>query len=142
MTTAIENVRVFDGSVVSGLRRVVFGESVSGEDTVPVDEVVDAAGGVLLPGLVDAHVHTVRGRADLEDLARWGVTEGLDMGAWPLEFVDEMRREKGVAQILSAKVQAVGQGGHHAKMPGVPAEAVVTSPDEARAFVGRRVADG
>ncbi|MEV6716597.1 amidohydrolase family protein [Lentzea sp. NPDC051208] len=142
MTTAIENVRVFDGSVVSEPRRVVFGESVLADDTAAADTVADAAGGVLLPGLIDAHVHTVRGRADLEDLARWGVTTGLDMGAWPLAFVDEMRRQRGVAQILSATIPVVARGGHHARMPGFPAEGIVTGPDEARAFVDRRVADG
>lgn len=142
MTTAIENVRVFDGSAMSEPRRVVFGESVFADDAAVADTVVDAAGGVLLPGLIDAHVHTVRGRADLEDLARWGVTTGLDMGAWPLAFVDDIRRQKGVAQILSATVPAVGPGGHHARMPGFPAEGIVNNPDEARAFVGRRVAGG
>jgi X-X-X-Leu-X-X-Gly heptad repeat protein len=160
MTTAIENVRVFDGSVVSEPRRVVFGEAVSGggadaavdgvskvvdgADTVVdgVDTVVDGAGKVLLPGLIDAHVHVVRGRADLEDLARAGVTTALDMAAWPVEFVDGMRRQKGVAQLLSATIPAAGPGGHHARMPGFPAEGIVTSPYEARAFVVRRVAGG
>ncbi|MCR3750840.1 amidohydrolase family protein [Lentzea californiensis] len=142
MTTAIENVRVFDRSAMSEPRRVVFGKSVLADDTAAADMVVDAAGGVLLPGLIDAHVHTVRGRADLEDLARWGVTTGLDMGAWPLAFVGDVRRQKGVAQILSATIPAVGPGGHHARMPGFPAEGIVNNPDEARAFVARRVADG
>ncbi|MGI5499702.1 amidohydrolase family protein [Lentzea sp. CA-135723] len=95
----------------------------------------------VLPGLIDAHVHT-SGRADLEELARWGVTTGLDMGSWPREFVDEMREQEGVARIRSATIPAVGRGGHHARMPGFPAEGVVTSPGEARAFVERRVADG
>ncbi|MFD4668134.1 amidohydrolase family protein [Lentzea sp. NPDC058450] len=95
----------------------------------------------VLPGLIDAHVHT-SGRADLEKLAHWGVTTGLDMGSWPREFVDEMRGQKGVARIRSATIPAVGKGGHHAQMPGFPAEGIVTSPDEARAFVERRVADG
>lgn len=40
MTTAIENVRVFDGSVVSEPRRVVFGETVSGGGA---DAAVDGA---------------------------------------------------------------------------------------------------
>ena len=141
MTTAIENVRVFDGSAVSAPRRVVFGEAVLNGDAA-ADAVVDAAGKVLLPGLVDAHMHVVRGRDDLEDLARAGVTTGLDMAAWPVEFVNEMRRQKGVAQLLSTTVPAAGPGGHHARMPGFPAEGIVTGPDEARAFVARRVADG
>ncbi|SES29720.1 amidohydrolase family protein [Lentzea albida] len=141
MTTAIENVRVFDGSALGAPRRVVFGETIGGAGAV-ADEVVDGTGKVLLPGLIDAHVHVVRGRADLEDLALAGVTTGLDMAAWPAGFVDGMRRQKGVAQVLSATVPAVGPGGHHARMPGFPAEGIVTGPDEARAFVARRVADG
>lgn len=141
MTTAIENVRVFGGTAVSGPRRVVFGETVLGDDET-AGEVVDGTGKVLLPGLVDAHVHVVRGRADLEDLARSGVTTALDMAAWPVGFVDDLRRRKGVAQILSATIPAAGPGGHHARLPGFPQEGIVTSPDEARAFVRRRVADG
>ncbi|WP_394619445.1 amidohydrolase family protein [Lentzea sp. JNUCC 0626] len=95
----------------------------------------------VLPGLIDAHVH-LSGRADLEELARWGVTTGLDMGSWPRGFVDEMRAQKGVARIKSATIPAVGKGGRHAQMPGFPAEGIVTSPDEAKRFVERRVADG
>ena len=61
MTTAIENVRVFDGSVVSEPLRVVFGESVLADDTAAADTVVDAAGGVLLPGLPGrARAHRAR----------------------------------------------------------------------------------
>ncbi|MFD4636007.1 amidohydrolase family protein [Lentzea sp. NPDC058436] len=139
MTTAIENVRVFDGTAVSAPRRVVFGETVSGDGA---GTVVDGEGKVLLPGLIDAHVHVVRGRTELEDFARAGVTTVLDMAAWPIAFVDEMRRQKGVAQVLSATIPAVGPGGHQARMPGFPAEGIVTTPGEARAFVARRVADG
>jgi cytosine/adenosine deaminase-related metal-dependent hydrolase len=130
MVTAIENVRVFTGSGLSEPRRVVFDDGLLAPDSARVDEVIDGAGGVLLPGLIDAHVHTVLGRPDLESLARWGVTTGLDMAAWPVEFVNAMRHEKGVAQIFSATIPAVGPGGNHAKMPGFPTEGIVTTPDE------------
>jgi imidazolonepropionase-like amidohydrolase len=142
MTTAIENVRVFNGKGLSEPRRIVFDESLLTDVSVSADVVVDGAGAVLLPGLIDAHMHTVLGRVDLENLARWGVTTGLDMAAWPLEFVDAMRREPGVAQIFSATVPAAGPGGNHAKMPGFPADGIVTTPDQAKAFVERRFADG
>lgn len=140
MTTVIENVRVFDGAAVSGPRRVVFGETVLADGAA--DDVVDGTGRVLLPGLIDSHVHVVRGRADLDDLARSGVTTALDMAAWPVEFVDGLRRLKGTARLLSATIPAAGPGGHHARMPGFPPEGIVTSPAEARAFVRRRVAGG
>jgi imidazolonepropionase-like amidohydrolase len=112
------------------------------DDSAVADVVVDGAGATLLPGLIDAHIHTVLGRVDLENLAHWGVTTGLDMAAWPVEFVNAMRREQGVAQILSPTIPAVGPGGNHAKMPGFPADGIVTTPEQARAFVERRVADG
>ncbi|MFG2595731.1 amidohydrolase family protein [Streptomyces sp. NPDC048462] len=137
--TVFEGVRVFTGKGLTEPRRVyVQGAEIAGE--APSDEVVDGAGRVLLPGLIDAHMH-VLGRADLENLARWGVTTGLDMAAWPQSFVAEMRDQKGVAQIFSATTPAVGAGGNHAKMPGFPADGIVTSPHEARVFVERRVAD-
>ncbi|WP_405010011.1 amidohydrolase family protein [Kitasatospora sp. NBC_01539] len=139
--TAIDGVRVFTGTGLTEPRRVC----VEGTDIVSggtPDSVVDGTGKVLLPGLIDAHMHTVRGRDDLEKLARWGVTTGLDMAAWPLPFVTDMRAQQGVAQILSATTPAVGPGGNHARMPGFPADGIVTSPREARAFVERRVADG
>lgn len=138
--TVFDGVRVFTGEGLTEPRRVfVQGAEIAAEGTP--DEVVEGAGRVLLPGLIDAHMH-VLGRPDLENLARWGVTTGLDMAAWPQSFVAEMRAQRGVAQIFSATTPAVGPGGNHAKMPGFPADGIVTSPQEARAFVERRVADG
>ncbi|MFC8448583.1 amidohydrolase family protein [Kitasatospora sp. NPDC057223] len=138
--TAIEGVRVFTGESLTEPRRVyVEGATIVAGGTP--DTVVDGTGRTLLPGLIDSHMH-VLGRQDLADLARWGVTTGLDMAAWPLPFVTEMRAQKGVAQILSATTPAVGPGGNHARMPGFPADGIVTTPQEARAFVERRVADG
>ncbi|UOZ04879.1 amidohydrolase family protein [Amycolatopsis sp. WQ 127309] len=139
--TAIDGVRVFTGEGLTEPRRVYLkGTEISVEETP--DVVVDGAGQVLLPGLIDSHVHTVLGRPDLQNLATWGVTTGMDMAAWPDSFVAEMRRQPGVAQIFSATTPAVGPGGNHAKMPGFPAEGIVTTPREAHAFVERRVADG
>lgn len=142
MTTAIENVRVFTGSGLSDPRRVVFDGATLVDDSRSAGEVVDGNGATLLPGLIDTHMHTVLGRVDLENLAYWGVTTGLDMAAWPLEFVTAMRQERGVAQIFSATIPAIGPGGIHAKIPGFPADGIVTTPQEAQAFVEHRVADG
>lgn len=142
MITAIDNVRVFTGSGLSEPRRVVIDGAVLVDDSPAAGEVINGAGATLLPGLIDAHMHTVLGRVDLENLAHWGVTTGLDMAAWPLEFLNAMRHEKGVAQIFSATIPAVGPGGNHAKMPGFPADGIVTTPEQAQAFVEQRVADG
>jgi imidazolonepropionase-like amidohydrolase len=142
MTTAIENVRVLSGKKLSEPRRIAFDGTLLADASAPAEVVVDGTGAALLPGLIDAHMHTVLGRVDLENLANWGVTTGLDMAAWPLKFVNAMRREPGVAQVFSATIPAVGPGGNHAKMPGFPADGIVTTPNQAKIFVEQRVADG
>jgi imidazolonepropionase-like amidohydrolase len=54
--TAVTNVRVFDGRQLLPLGTVVIEGSRIIFSGV-ADEVVDGAGGVLMPGLIDAHVH-------------------------------------------------------------------------------------
>ncbi|HEY6497487.1 MAG TPA: amidohydrolase family protein [Trebonia sp.] len=136
----ITNVRVFTGSGLSSPGQVVIEQGILTADG-PADSVLDGSGRVLLPGLIDAHMHT-RSWADLQQLAGWGVTTGLDMASWPAEFVNQMRAQAGVADIRSSAIPAVGPGGSHAKLPGFPAEGIVTTPGEGRAFVAQRVADG
>jgi imidazolonepropionase-like amidohydrolase len=138
--TKITSVRVFTGSGLSSPGQVVIGQGILAAGG-PADSVLDGSGKVLLPGLIDAHVHT-RSRADLQQLAGWGVTTGLDMASWPAGLVSQLRAQVGVADIRSSAVPAVGPGGRHARLPGFPAEGIVTTPGEGRAFVARRVADG
>ena len=59
------------------------------------DLVIDGEGGVLLPGLIDAHVH-LHGRHSLEQLAGFGVTTALDMACAPPELVDALRGTPGL----------------------------------------------
>lgn len=79
MTTVFRNARVFDGRRYLGPTTSV---AVDGDRIVAVGDVeppthaqvVDVAGGLLSPGFVDAHVHTVQGgleriHCDLSDLA-------------------------------------------------------------------------
>ena len=81
-TTVITNVRVFDGDAVRPPRTVAVRDGLITDDTdQPGAATVDARGGVLLPGLIDAHVH-IDSRSDLDRCARAGVTTVLDM-AYP-----------------------------------------------------------
>ncbi|UFS58455.1 amidohydrolase family protein [Subtercola endophyticus] len=146
MTTVIDNVHFFTGSSLTHPQRVAINESgrldLTGTGkSLHADETIDGTGCTLLPGLIDAHMHT-RARDDLAQLAHWGVTTGLDMAAWPVAFVDRMRHEKGVAQIRSAGIPAVGPGGNHARIPGFPVDGIVITPDEGRRFVELRFAEG
>lgn len=119
---------------------VVIDDAVIGTDATDA-EVVDTAGGVLLPGLIDAHIHP-DGRAALVALTAHGVTTGLTMATWPAELVASLRNVPGLTDIRSAGLPAIGPGGLHARMPGLAEHAVVRDPAHARRFVADRVAEG
>uniref|UniRef100_UPI0015F0FEF8 amidohydrolase family protein n=1 Tax=Pseudonocardia pini TaxID=2758030 RepID=UPI0015F0FEF8 len=132
----MEDVRIFDGERLLGPATVVVDGGLIG--TVEHGP-GDGEGGVLLPGLIDAHVH-LRVPGDLAALAGWGITTALDMACWPPEHLDALRGR--VPDIRSAGTPAIGAGGPHARMPGMPPEAILTSPDQAEPFVAKRVAEG
>ncbi|MGH8921897.1 MAG: amidohydrolase family protein, partial [Actinomycetes bacterium] len=138
--TALADVRVFDGHRLTEPRTVVIDGPVIGTDPAGARE-VDAAGAVLLPGLIDAHVH-LRGPETLDALARWGVTTGLDMACWPRELVASLRQTTGTADFRTAGLPAIGPAGNHARMPGMPGEAIILTPEDARRHVEARVAEG
>lgn len=143
--TAITHARVFDGRQLTPPRTVVIeGGVISADISTRGAVVVDAAGGVLLPGLIDAHVH-LGGRQDLEQLCSWGVTTALDMGCWPPQLLDGLRAEAGagpLADLRSAGTPAIGDRGPHAQMLSPDAHAVVTDPRDAGSFLAARLAQG
>ncbi|MGI8679615.1 MAG: amidohydrolase family protein [Jatrophihabitans sp.] len=144
-TTLIQRVRVFDGTGVKERTCVL----IEGGRIVAVDpdldatgrQVVDGTDRVLLPGLIDAHVH-LHGVENLEQLTRAGVTTALDMACWPRELVDGLRHRRGLTDIRSAGIPATAPGSTHSKMPGRPEAALVAGPADADAFVSARVAEG
>lgn len=138
--TALRNVRVFDGRRLGEPRTVVIDGALIGDDPAGAEE-IDAAGAALLPGLIDAHVH-LHGPGNLAALAAWGVTTGLDMACWPAERVASLREAGGVADFRTAGLPAIGPGGHHARMPGMPPEAVILTVAGARRHVEARAAEG
>ncbi len=140
MKTVLRNVRVFDGNGLTEPRTVVVDGTLIGDDRAGGHE-IDGGGATLLPGLIDAHVH-LRAPHDLLALARWGVTTGLDMACWPLERVTSLRAVTGAADFRTAGLPAIGPGGNHARMPGMPQEAIVLTPQDARRHVESRAAEG
>jgi imidazolonepropionase-like amidohydrolase len=150
-TTIFADVRIFDGDrLLDGTHDVVIDGPLiaSVQPAGPTAQRDPAAhagatisrGGVLLPGLIDAHVH-LRGTGDLGELARWGVTTALDMGSWPPALIEQLRRA-GSTDVRSTGAGAVGPGSLQAKIPGRPADSIVTSPEDGRRFVAARVAQG
>ena len=138
--TVLTNVRVFDGQQLTGPRTVVIDGVVIGADPAG-GRVTDGGGAVVLPGLIDAHVH-LSGRKSLQQLAGYGVTTALDMGTWPVSLVDSLRSVKGLTDIRSAGTSAVAPGSLHSRIPGFPAGGQVTGPDDAGRYVAERVAEG
>ena len=139
--TAITNVRVFDGQKICPPSTVIInGEFIGSLDMIPT-ETLDAQGGILLPGLIDSHIH-LTGRDDLSQLAEYGITTGFDMATWPIELLDSLREEKGVTDILGSGIPATSPGSAHSKIPTMPKEALVANASEAKKFVDDRVAEG
>ncbi|MBY9078791.1 amidohydrolase family protein [Paenibacillus sp. HN-1] len=122
MVTAITNARIFDGEQVIGASTVLLeGEqiiSIGGE--IPEHAaIIDAKGGTLLPGLIDAHVHTsVEG---LRDALRFGVTTELEMmgGFTKSGREAQLQGIEDIADVRSAGMGVTPPGGHPDElMPG------------------------
>ena len=145
--TTITDVAVFDGTdLLEGRYDVSFGQSAitgispAGE-TLPAGPTVDGAGGTLLPGLIDAHVHFLSA-VELSTLAGFGVTTALDMGTWPPALVTSLRIAGQGTDIRSSGTPLIGVGGPHSRIPGFPTESMVATPEQARRCVAERVAEG
>ena len=140
--TVLRDVRVFDGAALGEPTTVAVEDSIISDDpSTRGARVINGSGAVLLPGLIDAHIH-LHGRDTLERLCSWGVTTGLDMATWPPEILAPLRAVTGLTDIRSPGTPAIGPGGNHAHIPGMPAEAILEDPDRAAAFVAARVDEG
>lgn len=116
--TAITGAAVFDGVEVIGSPTVVIDEgrivSIGGD--IPAGaEVVDGAGATVLPGLIDAHVHT--DRRGLALALRFGVTTELEMqGANTRGRRDAIEDDDSVADVRSAGFGFTPPGGHPSEL--------------------------
>jgi hypothetical protein len=123
-TIAITDAMLWDGSgraPVPNAVTLVRGERILcagglGECPIPADaRVLDAAGGWLIPGLIDTHVHMLfleKGSAgaelgaDLKDLLAQGVTAVRDMGTNPKELLARTRAQDAGPRVYA--MQLVG----------------------------------
>jgi imidazolonepropionase-like amidohydrolase len=136
--TAITGARVFDGrQLLPPATVTIEGGRIAAIDPTPASP----AAGVLLPGLIDAHVH-LHGRQSLEQLSRRGVTTALDMACGPRELLDDLRGVPGVTDIRSAGIPAIAPGSAHSHIPVVGQLGLVHDPEEAARFVASRIAEG
>lgn len=136
--TALTGVRIFDGIRLTEPTTVVLDGTVIGTDVIGA-ETFDGAGATLLPGLFDAHVH-MSNPEDLTALLDHGITTAFDMACFPVEKMHSYRGK--TPDIRSAGTPAIGPGGPHSHMPGMPEEAIQQGPEVIEEFVARRVTDG
>jgi imidazolonepropionase-like amidohydrolase len=144
--TAIVNARVFDGTRLRDWTSVRFADGVitdcaTGPTAQDGDEVIDAGGGTLLPGLIDSHIHLVPGA--LAQGLTFGVTTALDMFS-QADVMAVAKRQAGarsdVADVRSAGIGATAPGGHPSMM--YDPFPTLTGPEQAERFVADRIAEG
>ena len=114
MSTAITDARIFDGHEVIDARTVLIdGGAIArvGGAVPPGATVIDAGGGTLLPGLIDAHCHT--SIDSLRMALRFGVTTELDMmGYWPVGQRHLVAQSDDLADVRAAGLCVTARGGH------------------------------
>jgi imidazolonepropionase-like amidohydrolase len=100
----------------------------------PGDELVDATGLTLLPGLIDSHVHLIPGCTQLA--ATYGVTTLVDQFSKPELFTTLTPR----SAFFTSSIGATAPNGHpsiaYAPIP------YVEGPQDAKRFVADRIAEG
>lgn len=158
--TAITGARVFDGERSLGVTTVVVeGRTIArvGGDVPDTAEVVDGSGGTLLPGLIDAHVHT--SPSSLALALRFGVSTELEMqGIHTRANRAAISEDDTVADVRSAGFGITPPGGHPSELfppdfrpgppPGggpagpAPVRPFCSTPEEAVAFVPQLVGTG
>lgn len=136
------NVCVFDGRQISQPRNVVIDGDKIGTDATNATT-IDCEGGILLPGLIDCHVHCRRVE-NLSQFCRWGISTALDMGSWPHDLRGYIRQEafdRHLTEIWTAGIPATTPGSWHSRIPGLPEEALLANSEQAVNFVANGVAD-
>ena len=138
--TALTNVRVFDGWDIGEPRTVVIdGDRITFDTARGVQNTIDGEGGVLLPGLIDSHIHLSR-MASLETLSRYGVTTAMNMGCSNYTLCAAMREQVSLTSFFTAGETAAAPNSTHATVFG--AQLLVTSPSQAPEIVGQVFGNG
>ncbi|KAL6886265.1 hypothetical protein HDV57DRAFT_490064 [Trichoderma longibrachiatum] len=112
--TAIANVHVFDGTKLTPLQTIIIDGKHITNDPSNIETTVDGNGGVLIPGLIDCHVH-ISDVAGLEALTSYGVTTAMTMSCRNYTQCAPLRNLEGVASFVSAGIPATGPGSQHSR---------------------------
>jgi imidazolonepropionase-like amidohydrolase len=137
--TALTNVRVFDGwSIGEPSTVVINGDSIT-FDLNNIQSTVDGEGGVLLPGLIDSHIH-ITSLASLQTLSSYGVTTAMNMGCSNYTLCSALRNQVGLTSFFTAGVGAVAPNSTHATV--FASKGFVHSQSQAPEFVANVFGNG
>lgn len=140
--TAVTDVRVYSGGALSSPTTVVIEDGlISADPSTDGATVIDGAGGTLLPGFIDTHVHA-RTRGHLEAARSAGVTTMIDLGSPDLELLHSLQHLPGLPALHSSGHSASGPGSHFIVKMGMPVSSGVDGPSDAARFVRERQAEG
>jgi imidazolonepropionase-like amidohydrolase len=150
-TTVFQHVRIFDGARMLPADTIIVADGsiaavgMGSELANPQDAVIiEGAGQTALPGLIDAHTHTMSA-SDLRQALIFGVTSELDMFTdWHLARQIKAQQAQGegqnMADLRSAGTAVTAPGGHGTQFgPNIP---TIGGADEAQDFVDARLAEG
>lgn len=137
---AIVNVRVFDGIRLLPPSTVVIENGRIGINACGA-KVIDAHGGVLLPGLVDSHLHA----GFLENvmvMRDYGITSALDMACFGgAEVCNSLNVGVGYPEIKFSYAPAISAYGQIAALEPLPPSALIYNQSQAAQFVSNRLAE-
>ncbi|KAI0876919.1 putative hydrolase [Hypoxylon argillaceum] len=111
---AINNVRVFDGyQLLPATTVVIKGNTIQSIGHITNTEThIDGNGGVLLPGLIDAHAHPGN-ITDLQNLSRYGVTTAMLMACFQPQLCQSLKNHTGLVDIVAGSLPAAAPGSIH-----------------------------
>lgn len=142
---AITNVRVFNGQEIEEPSTVYIENGLISKSCENAQE-IDAQGGILLPGLIDSHMH-LNAEAEMHALAKHGITTALDMATFPESKLQGIRDVKAKADAAgmalpdfrSPGTPATSTGSTHSVLLPIPARDFVALPKDAARFVRDRL---
>lgn len=144
----LTNITLFDGmqwhesaSLLVDAGRIVSPDA--GQTTSEAMQEIDGQGGIVIPGLIDAHTHSW-GNA-LDQALSFGVTTSLDMFTDLSFFLSKKpQRAQNIpvseGDLFSSGILVTSPGGHGTEYGfTIP---TISSPDEAETFVANRLSEG
>lgn len=139
--TALNNVRVFDGNCINKPSSVYIDNGVIVSSLPNPDVVVDAKGGVLLPGLIDSHCH-VTNMTHLEILSSYGVTTAMTMSCYSYPLCHSFVNQTGLTSFFFGGLPAQGPGSNHAINMQTPPNELIYNASQADQFVANVFGNG